>query len=128
MVDGVVVSERRQWKRFDPVVLLVIANGSEVLLHCLVLPLGLTVRLRVEGGHEAVIDIEVGPNSVPKSTGEFFAAIGGDIVWYAMFADSVFDEHSCYFWGVIVLSAGEVDRHISETVNDVQYPGLSRCR
>jgi hypothetical protein len=61
----------------------------------MVLPLGLTVRLRVEGSREAVIDTEVGANSVPKSTGEFFAAIGGDIVWYASFADDVFEEHSC---------------------------------
>jgi hypothetical protein len=61
----------------------------------LVLPFGLTVHLRVEGGQEAVIDTEVGANSVPKSTGEFFAAMGGDIVQYASFADHVFEEHSC---------------------------------
>jgi hypothetical protein len=67
----------------------------KVLLQRLVLPLGLTVRLRVEGGREVVIDTKVGANSVPKSTGELFAAIGGDIVRYASFADHVFEEHSC---------------------------------
>jgi len=42
-----------------------------------------------------VIDTEVGANSVPKSTGEFFAAIGAENVRYASFADHVFEEHSC---------------------------------
>jgi hypothetical protein len=42
-----------------------------------------------------VIDTDVGANSVPKSTGEFFAAFGGNIVGYASFADHVFEEHSC---------------------------------
>jgi hypothetical protein len=46
----------------------------------LVLSLDLTVRLRVDGGRQAVIDIEAGTNSVPKSTGKLFPAIGGDIV------------------------------------------------
>jgi len=49
----------------------------------------------VEGGREPVIDTEVGANSVPKSTGESFAAIGGDIVRYASFADHMFEDHSC---------------------------------
>jgi len=61
----------------------------------LVLPLGLTIRLRVEGGREAVIDTVVGANSVPKSTDKHFAVVGGDILRYASFADHMFEQHSC---------------------------------
>jgi hypothetical protein len=43
-----------------------------------ILPVGFTLRLRVEGIQEVVIDTEVGANSVPKVTGKLFAAIGGD--------------------------------------------------
>jgi hypothetical protein len=60
----------------------------------MVLPLGLTDHLWVEGGRDALIDTEVGANSVPKSTGEFIAAIGGDIDRYASFADHKLEEHS----------------------------------
>jgi hypothetical protein len=50
MVDGVVVRTLCQWYQFNPVVLLGVAKGWEVLLHYLVPPLGLTVRLGVAGG------------------------------------------------------------------------------
>jgi len=40
-----------------------------------------------------VSETEVGANSVPKSAGELFAAIGGNIVLYASFADHLFEEH-----------------------------------
>jgi hypothetical protein len=127
MVDGVVVGKLRQRKQFDPVVLLVVAKGSYGLLYCLVLPLGLTVHLRVEGGREAVIETQVGANSVPKSAAELFAAIGGDIVQFSSFSDHVFEVHSCPLWGVNVLSAGEADRHFSQSVDDCQDPGVSPC-
>jgi len=48
----------------------------------LILLLGLTVPLRVEGSHVAEIDTDLGAYTVPKLTGKLFAAIGGDIVWY----------------------------------------------
>jgi hypothetical protein len=94
MVAGVVVSKLRQWEQFDLVARLVVANGSDVLLYCLVLPFSLTVRLPVEGGQEAVIDTQVGANSVPKPTGEFYAAMGGVIAWYDSYPDHVFEEYS----------------------------------
>jgi len=73
-----------------------------------------------------VIDTEVAANSFRKSTGKLFAVMGGEIVRYALFADHVFEEHSCYLWGVNVLSAGEVDCHFSHTVDNYQDPGVSR--
>jgi len=95
IVDGVVVGKLRQQDQFDPVVLLVVANAWEVLLHCLVLLFGLTVRLWVERGRVAVIDTEVGANSVPKSTGKLCAMICVDIVRYSSFADHMVEDHLC---------------------------------
>jgi hypothetical protein len=42
-----------------------------------------------------VIDTEGGENTVPKSAGKLIAARGGDIVRYTVFADHMFEEHSC---------------------------------
>jgi hypothetical protein len=111
----------------NPVVLLVVAKGSELLFQCLVLPGGLTVRLRVEFGREEVINTEVGANSVPKLVGRLFATIGGDIISYASFADHMFEEHSFQLWGLNVLSAGKMDRHFSRTVDDYHDPGVFQC-
>jgi len=95
MVDGVVVGKLRQQLQVDPVVLLLVAKGSEVPLHHLVLMLGLTVCQRVECGREAVIDTGEGATSVRKSPGKLFVVIGGDSVRYGMVADGVFNAHSC---------------------------------
>jgi len=87
MVDGVIVCTFCQRWQFNPVVLHVVAKGSEVIMHRLILPLSVTVCLQEEGGRKSVIDTEVGTYSVLKSTGKLPAAIGGDIVWYTTFAD-----------------------------------------
>jgi hypothetical protein len=79
----------------DPVVLFVVAKVSAALLHRVVLPFGLTFCVRVDGNREAVIDTEVGANSVPKSAGKLFPAIFGNIVQYPLFADYLFEEDSC---------------------------------
>jgi len=51
----------------------------------------------------------------------------GNSGWYTLFADQVFEKHSCEVWGVNVLSAGEVSLHLSQTVDNYQDPGVSRC-
>jgi len=51
--------------------------------------------LYVECDIKSVTETEVGGSSVPKSTGKLFVVVGGDTVWYTMFADHVFDTHSC---------------------------------
>jgi len=72
--------------------LLIVAEGLEVLFHGLVLPLGLAVGLRVEGGRESVVDAHVGADSSPESAGELRSAVGDDIVWYAVLADHVLEK------------------------------------
>jgi len=108
----VVLREFRQRKEFSPVVLLAVAEGSEILFHGLVLLLGLVVGLRVEGGRESVVDAHVGADSSPESAGELGSAVGDDIVWYAMLADHVPEKHTCQFRWVDILSAGLVNRHL----------------
>ena len=44
---GVVKRELREWEEFGPIVLLVVAVDSEILLECLVRPLGLTISFWV---------------------------------------------------------------------------------
>jgi len=44
---------------------------------------------------ESAIYAKVGAHSVPEISGEFCAVINGDIVRYAMLADSMFEHHSC---------------------------------
>jgi len=44
---GVVKSKLHKWEKFSPIVLLVVAVDSEILLECLVHPLGLTISFWV---------------------------------------------------------------------------------
>jgi hypothetical protein len=48
-------------------VLLLLAEGSEVLFHGLVLPLGLAIGLLVAGGKESVVNAHGGAHSNPES-------------------------------------------------------------
>ena len=84
-------------KEFDPVVLLIVAEGSEVLFHGLVLLLGLAVGLQVEAGGESVVNAHVGADSRPESAGELRSADGNDIVFCAMLADHMLEKHKCQF-------------------------------
>jgi hypothetical protein len=79
----------------------------------LVLPLALTVRVCVDGVCEAVVDTEVGGNSVPNSTTKLFATSRGNINQYTQFADHMFEKASCFLWRVNVISAGEIGPHCS---------------
>jgi len=120
------VGEFRQGKEFGPVILLIDAEGSEVLFYGLVLPLGLAVGLRVEGGRESLVDAHVGADSTPESAGELRSTVGDEIVWYAVVADHVLEKHTCQFQLVDNLSAGQVDCHLSQSIDCDQNPGVSR--
>jgi len=51
---------------FGPFIFLIVAEGSEVLFHGLILALGLAIGLRVKGGRESVVDAHVGAESSPE--------------------------------------------------------------
>jgi len=92
-----VVRKFCQRKEFDPGVLLLVAEGSEVSFLGLVLALGLAVSLRVEGGRELVVEAHVGADSSPNMACELRSADGDDIVLYAMLADHILEKHTCHF-------------------------------
>ena len=46
----VVVCKFRQWQELNPVILLIVAEGGEILFHGLIMVLGLAVGLWVKGG------------------------------------------------------------------------------
>jgi len=73
-----------------------------------------------------VIDAHVRGNSVPESAGELCAAVSDDIIRCTMLEDHVFRKHSWQFPRVNVLLAGEVDRHVSQSVDDYQNPNVCR--
>jgi len=98
---------------FGPVILIIVAEGSEVLFRGLVLPLGQAFGLRVEGGQESVVDTHVGADSSPELAGELRSAVGDNIVWYAVLADHLLEHYTFQFRWVDILSAGQVNRHLS---------------
>jgi hypothetical protein len=59
--------------------------------------LRLAVWVGVEACRKLVIHAHVGANWIPASAGELGAAVGDDIIKYAMLADHVFDNHLCQF-------------------------------
>jgi hypothetical protein len=78
-------------------------------------------------GRNAVIDADVGANSISESAGKLCAEVGDDIIWYAMLANNVFKNHFCQFRSVDVLLTGEVDRHPSQLVDNYHDPSVYRC-
>ena len=106
--------------------MLIVAEGSEVLFYGLVRVLGLAVGLRVEGGRQSVVDAYVGSDLKPESAGELRSAVGDNSVWYAVLVDHVLEKHMCQFRGVDILLAGQVDRHLSQSIDYDQNPGVSR--
>jgi len=107
-----VVHEFRQKTEFGPVVLLVVADGSNILFDGLVLPLGLAVDLRAEGSWESVVDAHVGADLSPESASELRCAVCNTIVWYTMLADHVLGKHTCQFLWVDMLLVGQLNCHL----------------
>ena len=75
-----------------------------------------------------MIDAHVRANSITESAGKLCAAVGDDIIRYAVLADHLFEKHSCQFRSVDVLLAWEIDHHLSRSVDDYQNPSVCRCR
>ena len=55
-VLGIVVSELSHWQEPCTVILLTVYEGSEVCLHCAVLPLCLAIGLRMESRRKSSLD------------------------------------------------------------------------
>jgi len=114
-----VLRDFHQGKESGLDILLTVAEGSEVLFNGVVLPLSQADGLQVEGGQESVVSGHVGADWSLES------AVGEDIVLYAVFADHVLQEHTCLFQWVDIVEPGQVDRHLSYSIDCDQYPGVT---
>lgn len=96
-IHSLVLGEFCPGMGFGPVVLLLVAEGSEVLFNDLGLLLSQAVSLRVEGGQESVVKADLGADSSPASPGQLRYAVGDDIFQYCMLANHMFKKHPCQF-------------------------------
>jgi hypothetical protein len=76
----VVLREFRQWQELDPVIQLIIAEGTQVLLHCLILALRLAGCLGIECSQESVSYAHVRVDSSPEWAGELSAVVRDDVI------------------------------------------------
>ena len=91
---GVVVGKLRERQEFGPVVLLIVAVNSEVLLESLVSTFRLSVGFWVVSGGEVQVHTESLAQSAEESRDELRATIGGDMRRSSMLGEDMEDEES----------------------------------
>jgi len=89
---GVVKSELCKWEEFGPVVLLVVAVDSEILLKCLVCPLSLTISFWVITRGEMQGHSECFSEQAEEVGDELRTSVGGDMGGYSMFGKHMRDK------------------------------------
>ena len=91
---GVVVGKLRERQEFGPVVLLIVAVNSEVLLESLVSTFRLSVGFWVVSGGEVQVHAESLAQSAEETRDELRATIGGDMRRSSMLGENMEDEES----------------------------------
>ena len=81
---SIIISEFHEWKKFLPIVLLVIAVNLEVLFQCLVGAFGLSVAFRVVSRGEVKSHVESFSERSEEVRDELHSAVGGDVGWYSV--------------------------------------------
>ena len=89
---GVVVGKLRERQEFGPVVLLIVAVNSEVLLESLVSTFRLSVGFWVVSGGEVQVHAESLAQSAEESRDELQATIGGDMRRSSMLGEDMNNE------------------------------------
>jgi len=89
---GFIKSKLREWEEFGPIVLLVIAVDSEILLECLVRPLGLTISFWVVTRGEMQGHSECFSERAEEVGDELRTSVRGDMGGYSMFGKHVHDK------------------------------------
>jgi len=82
---GVVKSKLCKWEEFSPIVLLVVAVDSEILLKCLVCPLGLTISFWVIARGEMQGHSKGFSEQAEEVGDELRTSVGGDMGGYSVF-------------------------------------------
>ena len=91
-VVGVVEGELGKGKVVGPVLLIVLAEDAEIELDGLVDAFRLTVRLRVKGGRQVGLDLQLAEELLPPSRGKGGAAIRDDVGGEAVRTEDVLSE------------------------------------
>src|SRR5882724_11068917 len=87
--QSIVVSELSPWKEFRPVVLLVVAIDSEVLIQSLIILFSLSITFRMISRSEMKFHVQCSSKGLVKVGYEFCTTIGSDVAWDTMLGRSV---------------------------------------
>src|SRR5258705_11217624 len=80
-VNTGVVGEFREGEEFSPIILMHRGVGAEVLFEFLVNTFGLTVRLRMVGGGQGLINPQRGTKRSGEFGGELSPTVGDEFTW-----------------------------------------------
>ena len=89
---SVIVCEFCEWKEVSPVVLLIVAINSEVLLQCLVRAFCLSISFGVMSGREMKLHVQGFSQGSEEVRNELGTTIGSDVGRYSMLGKHVKDE------------------------------------
>jgi len=99
----VIVSEFGKRYEFNPIVLLIVEESPEILLHPLVLLLCLSVDVWMEGCREPMVSTQLRTYPGPESACKLGAAISNYVTRNATLGDDVFQEKPGQFRQVDIL-------------------------
>jgi hypothetical protein len=83
-----------------------------------------TVILLVECVQQMPVDAQGSAHLIPKLTWKLVTMISDHTVEDPMVADNFLEEHSWQLWRVNTFPVGQIDHHVSQSVNDIQDPSL----
>ena len=90
--QSIVISEFHKQKEHVPIVLLVVAEYSQVLFQGLISPFCLSVTFGMVSGGEVELHIQCFSEGSEESGDEFGAMVGGDMLGYSVFREHMSDE------------------------------------
>jgi hypothetical protein len=93
-VDRVVVGKLGAGQKLLPVVLLVVAEGTEILFQDLVDTFSLAITLWMERGRHVWLHVEEGNEVAPEVGGEDLVTVGHDVCWQTVEAVDVAEEET----------------------------------
>jgi len=124
----IIVSEFGLLQEFDTIVLLVVVESPEILLHRLILTLCLPVCPWMKGLREPMVSTQVWTYPCPESSCKLGAAISEYVIRNATLANHLFKEELGQLRQVDILLARYVYCYLSQSVHDNENHSVARCR
>ena len=115
---SIVVGEFGEGKERFPIILLVVAVHSKVLFQNLIRSFCLSIGLRVEGGREVLLNVEVGKVGAPKVGGEGGATVGSDVERKTVESVDVLKEELSKFGSGGGFFGGDEVSHFGEAIDE----------